>query len=754
MSADQLIAVGYLLAGGFLVFLAITITRDNFANRLNRITGAMLFFAGLGPVVMALGEFALQGGEDASFYNSALYNLRHLWEFFFPCLLLFSLAYPVDRLRDLGRSRWRYLIFLPPALHVLVVLFAPQILNTLGSLTLDPGESSLLSIIARPLDQLTAWLSLAIGAIRTYQATVFGLINLVYIGSALYFIESGARLVRNPSIRIQTRWVLWGARLGLGLFVLALGGHWFLPHLVGKELQALLMVLGLLFGATLFVLATIRHQFLDVQMVFRQSFVTTVTSAILVGTYILLVVEVRDILAPVFGNRADMVSYGLIIVMLLLFQPISNWLDDTIKTMFIRSRADHRNVLERFSRQVISVFDPTRLRNTIEETLKTTLLVDQVYFCMYDDQLEEYALLPSDDYPRRYVIDREDLMLRGINLLQTPTFYDSLAEYRHGSDLAAVLEGRGVRMILPLKDAEHLLGFLALTRKAAGYRFSSEDMSLLGVLSNQMVTALTNARLYVESLERLRLQEEINMARQIQLDLLPSRPPNLQCGRIFSTSTPSRIVGGDFYDFLPMPDGRLGMVIADASGKGMPAALLIAQMQAIIRNEVSNGNPISSMLKRANQQITEATSAEKYVTLFYAELDPHSRQLRYANAGHNWPILVRANGTVEQLKVGGPIIGAFPFMEYESASLSLKEGDVLFMFTDGLSEAMDSEEREYGEDRIVKIVHNYRHLSPDDLVRRVLADVHAYDPTDPPRDDTTIVALKLINGVEIHEQET
>jgi sigma-B regulation protein RsbU (phosphoserine phosphatase) len=753
MSADQLIAVGYLLAGGFLVFLAITITRDNFANRLNRITGAMLFFAGLGPVAMALGEFALQGGEDAGFYNSALYNLRHIWEFFFPCLVMFSLAYPVDRLGGVGRSRWRYLIFLPPFLHVLIVLFAPQILGALDSLSLEPGQSDLLSIVIKPLDKLMSWLGLAVGAIRTYQATVFGLINLAYVGVAMYFLETGAREVSNPSIQVQTRWVLWGIRIGLGLFIVALVGHWLLPDVISTEPQAVLMILGLLFGATLFVLATIRHQFLDVQMVFRQSFVTTVTSAVLVGAYILLVVQARDMLTPVFGNRADMVSYGLIIVMLLMFQPISNWLDDLIKTMFIRSRADHRNVLERFSRQVISQFNPSRLRNTIEDTLKTTLLVDRVYFCMFDDELEEYALLPSEDYPRRYVIDRDDLMLRGINLLQTPTFYDSLAEYRHGSDLAAVLEGRGVRMILPLKDAEHLLGFVGLTRKAAGYRFSSEDMNLLGVLSNQMVTALTNARLYVESVERLRLQEEINMARQIQLDLLPSKPPELQCGRIFSTSTPSRTVGGDFYDFLPMPDGRVGMVIADASGKGMPAALLIAQMQAIIRNEVSNGNPISSMLKRANQQITEATSAEKYVTLFYAELDPRNQRLHYANAGHNWPILVRANGTVEQLKVGGPIIGAFPFMEYESASLSLKQGDVLFMFTDGLSEAMDAQEREYGEERIAKIVHNYRHLNPDDLVRRVLADVRAYDPTDPPRDDTTIVALKLTNGVEIHEQK-
>jgi hypothetical protein len=216
---------------------------------------------------------------------------------------------------------------------------------------------------------------------------------------------------------------------------------------------------------------------------------------------------------------------------------------------------------------------------------------------LYDDSITEYAMLPSDDHPRRVVIDRQDLMLRGINLLDAPTYYRSLTDYSPGSELATMLEIRGVRMVLPMKDADHLLGFVALTEKAAGYRYSSEDLNLLGVLSNQMVSALTNARLYVESLERTRLQEEINMARQIQLDLLPSNPPTLDCSTICAGSTPSRTVGGDFYDFIEIDGDRLGVVIADASGKGMPAALMIAQTQAMIRSEVNNGTPIASMLK-------------------------------------------------------------------------------------------------------------------------------------------------------------
>jgi sigma-B regulation protein RsbU (phosphoserine phosphatase) len=304
-----------------------------------------------------------------------------------------------------------------------------------------------------------------------------------------------------------------------------------------------------------------------------------------------------------------------------------------------------------------------------------------------------------------------------------------------------------------MKDTEHLLGFLALTSKVAGYRFSPEDYNLLGVLSNQMVSALTNARLYVDSLERIRLQEEVTMARQIQLDLLPSAPPKLDCSIIVADSTPSRTVGGDFYDFIPIEGtNRIGIVIADASGKGMPAALLIAQIQAIIRSEVNNGNSISSMLKHMNQQVAMATSSEKYVTLFYGELDFEKNEFHYANAGHNYPILARANGEVHLLETGGPIIGAFPFMEYASTSVKLEPDDVLFLFTDGLSEAMDANDVEYGEERIRRFICEHRDQEPQKLMDLIVEDVRSFDPTYPPQDDTTIVTLKMTrNGPKSHE---
>jgi serine phosphatase RsbU (regulator of sigma subunit) len=579
---------------------------------------------------------------------------------------------------------------------------------------------------------------------------IFGLINLGYVLAAIYFFESGRRYLTNPRLQDQTRHLVWGMRLGLGLYTLAFLSRTFWHSQYASQVGVYILMAAIVVGGGFIVNAIVRHRFLNVQLLFRQSMINTLVSSVLVGLYILMGIYSKDLLQPVLGDQAEVVSYLFIVLMLLLFQPIISWIDNIIRSMFMRTRTDYRNIMERFSRQVISNFEPTQLRRAIEEIFKTSLLVDRVYFVLFDDSVGEYAILKSDDYTRRTVLDRQDLMLRGINLLDSPTRYTALAAYQDRSQLAEILNELGVRVILPLKDAQHMLGFVALSSKSAGYHFTAEDFNLLGVLSNQMVTALTNARLYADSLERMRLEEEVNMARQIQLDLLPDKPPECRMSIIAANSTPSRTVGGDFYDFITIIDkNRLGIVIADASGKGMPAALMVTQIQAILRSEVNNGNSIEVVLRNMNQQVVTSTSSEKYVTLFYAELDMNNCVLRYANAGHNYPLLIRADGRIELLDVGGPVIGAFPNIEYQAASVQLHRDDVLFFFTDGLSEAMNTDGQEYGDARIRQFVIERRNLGPQEILDQILEDVRRHDPTHPPQDDTTIITVKMTEGAAV-----
>jgi sigma-B regulation protein RsbU (phosphoserine phosphatase) len=746
MNLDLVSTLLYFLVGGFLIFLAVTVLRDNFANRLNRLTGAMLFFGGLGPLFVSLADVILQSDMTiVQFEDTTLYHLYPLWTLFFPFLLIFSWTFPVDRFSSFRNRRIQYLVFLPPVVHLMLLLFYESAVDMLMVFQLDPEQTGFTTLILKPVARVTGWLQLFLGILRTYQVTIFSLVYVGYVLIAGYFFESNKSLVSNPRLYKQTANLMWALRFSLGVWVMVTIGELFWDDSLSDVTARWILLVGLMLGAGFFAYSAIRYQFLDLRLVFRQSFVYTLTSALLVGVFVIVVLRSEQLLTPLFGPQAHVVSYGFIIIVLLLFQPINTWLDNVIRALFMRTRTDHRNALERFSRQVISVFDPQRLRQIIADTMKTTLLVEQVTFVMFDDELGEYAVLPTEDSPTRRVIAREDLMLRGINLLDRPTFYQSLVDYRTDSRLAQLLEERQSQLIVPMKDAKHLLGFLALSKKAAGYKYSSEDLNLLGVLSNQMVSALTNARLYVDSLERMRLQEEVTMARQIQLDLLPSQPPELDLMDICAYSVPSRTVGGDFYDFIPLPDNRLGMVIADASGKGMPAALMIAQIQAMIRSEVNNGAAISTMLRNVNGQMVHSSSSEKYVTLFYGELDCNRHVFRYANAGHNYPLLVRQDGSTVLLKTGGPIIGALPDMEYQSEEIPLKPHDVLFFFTDGVSEAMNDDEQEYTEERIHRFVCEHRQLDPEKILYGIVQDVQRHDPTNPPRDDTTIIAIK-VNG--------
>ncbi|MCP4685130.1 MAG: hypothetical protein GY867_06720, partial [bacterium] len=522
MQTELLQTLIFFLTGGFLVFLAITITRDNFTNRVNRATGALLFCAGLGPLAIALGDIIVTQGPDgaADLSESVVYNLHLLWELFFPSLLVFSWVFPVDRLRRFKHPRLRYLVMLPQLVHVGLLTFYYRLVTLLNYLVESCESEGFFGDILQPVAWFISKILLLVAWVHTNEALLFGFTNIAYVLVAVYFLEVGRRYLTNPRLLTQTRLVLWGTRLGLSFYVLSFLSWTFWQSPAADTVGTYLLMAAIFLGGGFFAYAIVRHQFLNVQLVFRQSLIYTATSVILVGTYMVLGMRSKDFLTPLFGERAEIVSYVFILLILILFQPISLWVDNVIRSMFMRTRTDYRGIIERFSRQVISIFDPTLLRQTIEETLKTAVLVDKVYFVLYDDSVGEYAILKSDDYNKRTVLDREDLMLRGINLLDTPTRFTSLTDYEEGSRLAEILGELGVRVILPMKDAQHLLGFLALTSKAAGYRYTAEDFNLLGVLSNQMVTALTNARLYADSLERLRLEEEVNMARQIQLDLL------------------------------------------------------------------------------------------------------------------------------------------------------------------------------------------------------------------------------------------
>ena len=751
MNTLQLIvAIVYFAFGACLILLAVLIVRDSARLRLNRVTSAMLFLAGLGPIFAALGSVISPYQTGSPLKESYLYNLFYVWELFFPVLLYFSWIFPHDRLAG-GRPRWRLLIFVPHLFHIILLVFFSNTDRMLEYLTVSPGGSGILSGILEPVTSLLKWLMIPIGLLLASHKKLFALVNLVYVVLAVLYLYRGLRYVQAARLRKQVQVLIVGIHAAMGLYIFT----FIFPKLFALEISetvtSLLTIASLVVGAGSVAWAIIRYQFLDIRLIVRQSLVYTISSSLLVGAYIIAITQLSDALKSFFGQQMPLANIGFIIVALILYQPINNQIDNIITRMFLRDRTDHRNIINRLSLQIINILDRTHLFTLVEETLRGSMLVKEVGFAIYDDAQLAYLYFPTSA-GQETKLSNTDPILGAIGQLKAPTFYDRIEIWHRGSPLATVLQVHGVHLVVPLRDQEHLLGFLTLTDKVSGYKFSYEDITLLSTLANQMVVALTNVRLYRESLIKQRLEEEMKLARTIQLDLLPKTPP---CGRGFSMiahNQPSRTVGGDFYDFVPTDqEGGFAMVIADVSGEGMPAALLAAQLQAVLRTEICNCRQVSETIVNVNNIVAGLSSLSgKFATLFYGKYDPRSRVFEYANAGHNYPVLVRADGRHELLEDGGTIIGAFEGNHYDSRAVKLEPDDLLFMYTDGLSEAHSPHDEEFGERRILDYLIANRSTTPAEIRDGLIKQMNEFSAATIPEDDTTMVILK-VNGAAAHE---
>jgi sigma-B regulation protein RsbU (phosphoserine phosphatase) len=247
--------------------------------------------------------------------------------------------------------------------------------------------------------------------------------------------------------------------------------------------------------------------------------------------------------------------------------------------------------------------------------------------------------------------------------------------------------------------------------------------------------------------QRERLNRELEIAQEVQAHFFPQRLPSVPgldyCGRC----RPAREVGGDYYDFLELPNGRLGIAIGDVSGKGIGAALMMASLEASLRAQASAGHDVAELMKRVNRQLYEASSANRYATLFYAEYDALTGQLFYVNAGHNPPVILRKSAGARQvfrLETGGPVVGLLPLC-YEQGSFSLEAGDLAVLFTDGVSESMNARNEEWGEDRLIEFATTCHGLSALDAMTRILAEAEAFAAGASQHDDMTLVLLRVLS---------
>ena len=328
---------------------------------------------------------------------------------------------------------------------------------------------------------------------------------------------------------------------------------------------------------------------------------------------------------------------------------------------------------------------------------------------------------------------------------ETVNLADAYADPRFESEFDLRLGFRTRSLLcLPIRNKDgETIGVLQLLNKKTG-PFTRADESMLRAISDHVALALENAQLHRELLHKQRMERDLALARSIQLGLLPERPPQLE-GFDFAVSHKTSLeVGGDYYDFIPLGADTLLMVVADVEGKGVGSAMVMANLQATLHALVAHLHSLERLVESLNDMILTDTRGQKYMTMFITLLDKPHRTLHYVNAGHVPPAVVRADGSVEYLCEGGMVVGLFPSVTFDRGHVKLEKGDVFVACTDGITEAMNAQDEEFGREGLTAMVTRERHLPAEEIVKSVLTEVDLFSRGGTHEDDRVILVLKVV----------
>lgn len=324
---------------------------------------------------------------------------------------------------------------------------------------------------------------------------------------------------------------------------------------------------------------------------------------------------------------------------------------------------------------------------------------------------------------------------------------DAMTDSRFSGRESVIILGLRSIMCSPLKAKGKIIGAIYVDNRLQAGIFTHEDLDLLSAIASSAAIAIENARLYQVAVEKGRMDRELEMARRVQSSLLPAGTPQLPGWEFAARWQPAREVAGDYYDFTPCINGGAGLVIADVTDKGMPAALFMALTRSAIRANVCQAAAPADGIAGANRLVCAESTRGLFVTLFFGLLDPASGDVTYVNAGHNPPLFYRAvEDDLSLLKATGIPLGIDAAAVYGQRTIRMQPGDFLVLYTDGITEAFDAQEAEFGMERLQRVVYEARRAPVEEIQSSVLRTVNDFIQNTAPADDITIMVVKRLNS--------
>ena len=300
-------------------------------------------------------------------------------------------------------------------------------------------------------------------------------------------------------------------------------------------------------------------------------------------------------------------------------------------------------------------------------------------------------------------------------------------------------------MCVPLWNNKEIIGIIYSDRISLMEQFSDDDLKLLTLLSNLAAVKIENAKLIVQSIEKEKMEKELDLAAKIQEDFLPKESPESKNFDIVGSNIPCYQVGGDYYDFITIDPSRLGVVVADVSGKGVGASLLMASLRAALHSELYPKYKIEEMAAKLNNFVHRSSSPNSFITFFYSELNNKTGEFKYINAGHNPPLVIDKKGKIQRLESCGLCLGMFPSTSYEASKVTLDVGDKAILFTDGITESRNKDNKDFDEEGLIKLIQKHSKLSAKKLLEKINEEVDSFISGAERMDDMTIVIIQKVS---------
>ena len=564
-----------------------------------------------------------------------------------------------------------------------------------------------------------------------------------------FFVYSYFRVVR-PDRRRALRPILIGVGLGFIAFVYMIAVAAINPFAAFINPVILLPALLLPVASVLFGYAIIRYRLMDIDLIVKRSLIYGIVTATVAAIYVGTVYVAGSLAADLLGEEPDRLATFLALVFVAFaFDPLKRNAQDWIDRVFYQDRYSYQKALMEFAQELPRRIDLREILESMVHRIATTMYIDKVAVVLCDPEGECESAEQNVPHACCKFQDADGGLMKVLRSTQSAQSFALLADepdsiHLNPADKSSLIAG-GIVLSVPMFLKDRLIGLINVGPKRSGKVYARDDIELLTAVGAQAAVAIDNARLHASEFERQKIREELSLALKIQQGLLPKGAPSIPGLDVSGFSRPALQVGGDYYDFIEISPRRFLVVVADVSGKGMSAALYMSKVQGMVQLAAHMYRSPKDMLTHINRRIFDGIERRSFITMILALFDLEKKQVRICRAGHN-RALIGSNGSLEYLDAPGIGLGLErgPVFDRELREMvrPIKPDSVFLFYTDGVTETMNREGKEFGEDYMRRLVKDKRHLTAAEIQHHVLTAVEEFQGPAEQHDDLTMVVIR------------